>query len=366
MNLESSIKIALIGGGTGGHIYPLIAVAEALKREAGKRGIACELVYFGRAKKFRADLARAGIRIASVCESKWRSYSMLRNIPDLFLFGIGFLEALYHMIRSRPHVIFSKGGPGTLPIVFASRIGKTPLIIHESDAIPGKSNLIASRFALKIELAFPEAAQYFKNRPTAVVGLPIRHELLTLRENPATAKQTLRFDPQKPLLFILCGSQGAKRINEFVSQNLEALLTQFQILHQTGKGNVVSQKTFPGYRAIQYLDVQTLGRAFSAADYVLSRAGATALFEIAAFGKPAILVPLPVSAHNHQMKNALAYATSEVASVIEEKTLSIDVFLKTVENMKVSPRRPGSRFFTPRAAELIANDILDSRANRRL
>ncbi len=352
------LRIALLGGGTGGHIYPLVAVANEIKRQCEQKGIRPEFHYLGNPGNFKEALEQVGIHTHRVISSKWRRYASIKNIIDIFCFGIGLLEAIYCFVLIRPTVIFSKGGPGTLPIILASRVFLTPLVIHDSDAVPGKSNRIASRFASRIELAFQDASPYFISTKTKIVGLPIRALFVGSRESQSEAKEKLGFQKEKPLLLITCGSQGATTINTFIFENRDELVKEFQILHQIGKANQAQKEGREGYRAIPYLhdDVAT---AFRAADLVLARAGATTLFELSALNKPAILVPLPQSAHNHQMRNALAYVTKEPAVIIEEKNLSIDVFKKAVENIPARREEGKQPLYNPRAAEIIAHDIIE-------
>ena len=364
------IAIALIGGGTGGHIYPLLAVAKKLPGE-------CDIRYFGDPGSYRAMLQNNGVRVSRILSSKLRRYFSWRNFFEPFRFAAGFLEALWKLYWCMPAVAFSKGGPGALAIVYACRWYRIPLVVHESDAVPGLTNRVSARHARIVELAFRDAATPLGklNAKVNIVGSPMREELL--RRTPAEhAKRFLGFDPAKPLVLLLGGSQGAERLNDFVIENLRAFLDHFQILHQVGIANheeykneyeFLTTKWAPeikrGYQFHAYLN-ENLSDAYDAADLVVSRAGAGAIFECAAKGKPAILIPLPEAAHNHQTANAYAFAHAGAAIVMEEDNLLPSVFLaqtqKVLENaeLRVDMGERAAAFFIPGAAEKIAEDIM--------
>ncbi len=381
------LRILLTGGGTGGHIYPIAAVAQQLRVWVEKNGIEPDLRYFGDPGEYRAVIEKAKIRIVKIAASKMRRYFSFLNFLDFFKFLFGFCQALFKIYFFMPDAAFSKGGPGSLAVVFACRLYQIPLVVHESDAVPGLTNKISARRARIVDLAFLSAAQYlssgggsaFGGKTKAkvnVVGNPVREELEA--EIPVgQAKSSFGFNPQRPLILFLGGSQGSSRINDFVIENLESLLNKYQILHQTGKDKFQEYKmqydfiteNFPppiiaNYKFFDYLD-QNFNEALSSADLVVSRAGAGAIFEIASKGKPAILIPFPDAAADHQKENAYRYAEGGGAVVIEEENLLPSIFLSQAEKILNNPdvkekMIAGAKdFYQPGAAGRIASHILE-------
>src|SRR3989338_3219709 len=232
--MAKKLRIAFAGGGSGGHVYPIVAVAEALKEQAHAAGTELELHYYGANDRFRMDIERQGIKFHSLLTGKLRRYASILtiiHIPKIFL---GFFQALFKIYFLMPDAVFSKGGPGAFPVVMAAWFYKIPIVIHESDSAPGLTTLASARFARKIALSFEETVPYFNPRKIVLSGNPVRQELLTNRLSQDEAKRKLGFDPAKPLLFVTGGSQGAAKLNEFVILNLDTFLPLMQVLHQTG------------------------------------------------------------------------------------------------------------------------------------
>lgn len=369
--------ILLIGSGSGGHIYPLISVAKALQGLGGGGGAQpLDIRYFGDPGGYQEYLSGNGIRVSRIASSKLRRYASALNVLDFFKFFLGFLQALVRLYFFMPEVVFSKSGPGTLPIIFAARWYRIPVVIHESDSVPGMSNRIASRYAAAVELAFSDAKKYFtRNNIVRVVGNPVRPEILTTA-SPAECRRGLGLPAGKPVLFILGGSQGAQILNEFVLANFQSLLVQFEIVHQVGRDNFEQYakefafvtKNAPAnllenYRSFAYLTDEQMGFALGACDVVLSRAGSS-LFEIAASGKPSLLVPLASSANNHQSENAYVYFKAGACVVLEETNLLPGLVINQIQRLVDDPQKAqamgkaASTFYNPDTAKLIAQDLL--------
>lgn len=373
--MSREIRILLIGGGTGGHIYPLAAVADKISEQAPL----AKLFYIGEPGPFCGLLEQQNIKILNIVSSKWRRYFSLLNFLDIFKFFLGFLQSLWKIYWLMPDAVFSKGGPGVLPIILVCRFYQIPIIIHESDAVPGLTNKMSGRYAQKIFLAFAEAQNYFGKVDLEVTGQPTRAEIL--RELPSDeAKKTLGFSPDAPLILFMGGSQGSARLNDFVLNNLGMFLEKFQILHQVGENNYADYLKDYGienqrltsaaknrYQFAAYLDINqplTLFNALSAADIIVSRGGAGAIFEIAAYGKPAILIPLPESANGHQKANTYAYQKSGAAVIVEEENLLPNLLENIIESLLKNPEQmrtmsaAAKQFYKPDAAEKIAKGIL--------
>ena len=362
-------KILLTGGGTGGHIMPLLAVADELK----KTNFAdFEMYFIGPKNPFVSEFTERGISAYGILGSKLRRYFSLLNLVDIPKFIIGFFQALFRLYILMPDIVFSKSGPGTFPVILAARFYLIPVIIHESDAVPGLNNRMSAKFAKRIGVSFDSAAAYFEKSKVFVSGNPVRAELLRDESPDSGAKAA---SGEKPLIFIYCGSQGAARINQFVFDNLEILLKNFRIFHQTGEKNLAEARTItksilaelPGeagesYRLEGFLNLDSLRTVFREAAIVVSRSGSS-IFEIAAFGKPAILIPLEGSAGNHQKANAYEYAKTGAAVVIEEANLKPNLFLSQLKNIledkaKYSAMAAAAKNFArPDAAKIIAAEI---------
>ena len=372
-------RMGVIGGGTGGHIYPLIAASDAIKKQCSQIGLETEVRYFGNPGSYSFQLEKSGIELVNIASSKLRRYFSILNFLDFFKFFFGIFQALFKLFWFMPDVIFSKGGPGALSIIYAARFYKIPIVIHESDAIPGITSTVSAKHADQIELTFESAGQYFSGgKPMHVTGTPVR-ESLFITESRANARLSLGLLDERPTLLIVGGSQGAQIINEFVLENSELLLSRFEIIHQVGRENFVEykaeydfmSKNYPldlrkNYLPLPYLDDRKMALALTAADVIVSRAGAGAIAEIAAFGKPTILIPLPTAANNHQRENAYAYAKAGAAIVIEEENLLPNLFASQVEKILADKsigermKRASLQFFKANAAELIAKDLIDA------
>jgi UDP-N-acetylglucosamine--N-acetylmuramyl-(pentapeptide) pyrophosphoryl-undecaprenol N-acetylglucosamine transferase len=372
---SKTFRIVFAGGGSGGHVYPLIAVAEAIKKMWAGVESPLRMYYLGPQDGYRQAFEAQGIAVRPIAAGKLRRYFSVQNFLDVPKFFIGFLQALWILYWIMPDVVFSKGGGGALPVVAAAWWYRIPVAIHESDAKPGLNNLHSARFAQKIFLNFEAAAAYFDPKKVIVTGTPLRAELLASPMTAEAAKEALGFSSSHPLLFVCTGSQGSERINLFVVENLKAIMEVAQVFHQTGaagfaevqklsQASLVAASYQNRYQAVSYVDAETLRLALSAADVVLARAGSS-IFEFAAFGKPMILVPYPSEYSNdHQGANASAFQEAGAAAVIEEPNLFPGIFLAELKRILSDTKVRGDMsnasraMFTPNAAETIATEIL--------
>ncbi len=372
-------RIVLTGGGSGGHVYPLLAVAEALINLAPKFQFSLELFYIGPSGNHDNEIAQAGISPSFILASKWRRYFSIQNILDIPKFFLSIPQAFWKMFLIMPDIVFSKGGTSSIPVVLAARFFRIPVVIHESDSIPGINNLFAGKMARKIYLGFPRAKQYFNPQKTEVVGNPIRRKLLAQKVSKEEARQKLGIQQSElPVILVIGASQGSQNLNKIVLASLEFLLQKSHIIHQTGKANykqvaaiaerLLQGKSLPGtYRASPYFNEEELGTVLSAADLVISRASAGAINEIAAFGCAALLIPLPTAAHDHQRVNAYDFAEeTKGAAVLEEGNLTPTIFLNKINELITNREQlarwgmAASHFFHPEAAERIAQGILET------
>jgi len=367
------MRILFTGGGTGGHFFPIVAVARELKRIAEEEQIIdLELYYMGPDDFGQEIIAGEDIFFFKVDTGKMRRYASILNFLDVFKTFFGIINGIWKIFLIMPDVIFSKGGYGAVPAVIGAIIFHIPLIIHESDSIPGNVNKFSGRFATRIGIAFPSAAQFFPKEKTALVGIPIRKRILG--GNPAQAKESLSIFSDLPVVGVIGASQGSQKINEALLGVLKELTEEFEIIHQTGEKNFTGVKGEASivlefahkerYHPIGFLDEQTMREFYAASDLIISRAGASSIFEIAAWAKPAILVPLLNSAQEHQIKNAYDYAATGAAEIVEEANLSPHILLGEIKRLtqnKDMVRRMGEaaqRFSRIDAAEIIARELL--------
>jgi len=372
------MKILFTGGGTGGHIYPIVAIARELRRIHPQKKL--KLFYIGPKDRFSALLlSQEGIKVKTVLAGKIRRYlglkNILLNIVDvLFKIPLGTIQAFWHIFFIAPDMIFSKGGYGSIATVISGRMLQVPVLLHESDASPGLANRFSSRFALEIFTSFSSKnIKYFANQRVILVGNPIRREIL--EGSPEKAKRSFALVGDKPVILVLGGSQGSQRINETILTILPKILESFELIHQTGEKNfnrtkieaeaTVSKNLKACYHPIPFMKESELKEAYCAADLIVCRAGSGSIFEIAALKKPCILIPLPEAAQDHQVKNAYAYAKNNAAVVIEEKNLSPHFFLGKIKNLfsyserlKEMSRQAGI-FSKPAAAKIIAKYIVE-------
>ena len=372
------MTIAFTGGGTGGHFYPIIAIVEAIHDLVREQHLVEPQLYFLAPDPFdEKALFDNGIKYIHTPAGKLRRYASLANIAGVFTTFIGILSALLTLFRLYPDVVVSKGGYGSVPTVLAARILAIPTIIHESDAQPGRANLMAGRFANKIAIAFESAAQYFPKKVQSRIartGIPIRKALL--RTEPEGASELLGLDPSVPTILILGGSQGSVRMNETVLSCLPDLVSFANIIHQTGRANIanvegvsrVALSESPHkerYHPFNFLSEVPLQRAAGAADLIISRAGATSIAEIGLWKKPAILIPIPESISHDQRANAYAYAGTGAAIVLEEGNLTPHLLAsesrRIVGDTELAKKMGASaaNFTDPNASRVLAAAALD-------
>ncbi|MBI3631908.1 MAG: undecaprenyldiphospho-muramoylpentapeptide beta-N-acetylglucosaminyltransferase [Candidatus Vogelbacteria bacterium] len=340
------MKILFTGGGTGGHFYPIIAVAQAIREIAeSEKLVGIELLYMADHPYDKRLLFENNISYTEIPAGKIRRYFSFKNLIDVFKTISGVLSAITKLYVIYPDVIFGKGGYSSFPALLAARILRIPVIIHESDSRPGRVNMWASKFAVKVGVSYPEAASFFPKDKVALTGNPLRREILS----PIThgAHEFLELERDVPIIFVTGGSQGALNINDVLLDIAPNLVEKYQIIHQTGKANFLesqrrskflleSNKNKNRYKVFAYLNETALRMIGGVANLAITRAGST-VFELAAWGIPSIVIPIPEEISHDQRSNAFAYARSGAAIVIEEKNLSGTILLSEIERLMSSP-----------------------------
>jgi UDP-N-acetylglucosamine--N-acetylmuramyl-(pentapeptide) pyrophosphoryl-undecaprenol N-acetylglucosamine transferase len=370
-----SLKILFTGGGTAGHLTPIIAICRQLKKMY-QGSFPLEFYYLGPRDEFSKDLVKEGIRKKWVASGKIRRYlgvmSFFQNLIDLFFkIPFGIFQAFLYIFAWSPDLIFSKGGYGSIPTVIAGWLLRTPIFLHESDFRAGVANRFIARFASLIFISFPETGD-FPLEKTIPVGNPIREEIL--KGEKKKAKEMFNLSGEKPVILILGGSQGAQRINEKILEILPELLKDFEVLHQSGKKNfreveketkvIISKDLERFYHLFPFFEEEELTQAYAGADLIVSRAGSGTIFEILALGKPSILIPLPEAAQGHQLENAYFLVRNRAAIVIEEVNFRPHFFLERLRTLFSYPEeleimaRNAKSLSRPEAAKLIAHYII--------
>lgn len=365
-------------GAAGGHFYPLIAIAESLEEiVAERRLVSPQLFYFSDQPNDEQTLFASNLTFVRIPAGRLRRYASFQNITDLFVTLHGFFVALFTLFRLYPDVVVSKGSYASVPVVLAASFLRIPIIIHESDAKPGRANIFASTRAQRIAVAYDSSIEYFplKTRSKiARVGIPIRKQLRSL---PARAESiaTLALDTSVPTILVLGGSSGSLRINETVVDTLAELVGFANVIHQTGKKHIDAvtsrskvvlsgSQSSARYHPFSYLSAEQLRTAAAACDVVVSRAGATSIAEISLWGKPAILIPIPESVSHDQRTNAHAYAHTGAAVVLEEGNLTPHLLQSEIRRIVTDPSVAGamsahaSGFSNPDAARVVAEEIV--------
>lgn len=368
------MKILFTGGGTGGHVFPIIAICREMKKISTKD---MEFYYIGpKTKPGQRLLLQEGIKPKFILAGKFRRYlgvkSIIKNFLDIFKTFIGIIQSYHHIFWIAPDVIFSKGGYGSLPPALMGKLFSTPIFLHESDIVPGLANRILNKFSLRIFTSFPDT-EYFSPFKTIEVGNPTRKELLE-----GSLKEAVKiFDLQegKPIILILGGSQGAQRINDVILTVLPQILKNFELIHQTGPKNykqvvaearvMASKELRKYYHPVPFLEEFHLKHAYKCCGLIISRAGGGSIFEITGLGKPSILIPLPESAQNHQVKNAYRLAKDNGTIVIEERNLTPHFLVQKLKNLFEDPKKldkisqKAREFSKPQAAQQIAQFLFN-------
>ena len=319
-------KIVLTGGGTLGHVTPHLALIPRL-REAGY-----EIHYIGTENGMEAPKMRAveGITYHAVKSGKLRRYFSWKNFTDPFRVIAGAFQSARLMGKIRPDVVFSKGGFVAVPVVFGAWLHRIPVLCHESDLTPGLANKLCKPFARRFATTFPECAEALGSK-AEMTGTPLRPELFTGSRQKGLA--LTGFDGSKPILLMMGGSSGAQSVNACLRKALPGL-SGFDICHICGKGNLdPALEGIPGYKQIEFLDAE-LPDVLACTDMVLSRAGANALCEFQALGRPMLLIPYPKGAsRGDQILNAKSLEKRGLCRVLMQEDMNpgslTDAILRT-------------------------------------
>ena len=366
------MRILLTGGGTMGHLTPMVAVIESVKKLSDEYlDEPAEFMLISSDSKFiDAIIRETKIPYKIITTGKLRRYGSIHNFIDIFKIPIGFIQSLYHIFFYMPDVIFSKGGSVSFPVVLVGWVFHIPVVIHESDAVAGLSNKIMSKLAKKIAISFKEAEEFFSPKKIVFTGNPIR-ELIT-KGDIEKARKNFSLTEDKPAILIMGGSQGSRNINNLILEILPDLLKKYQIVHQCGMNNYEEIKekiektnisNLEDYHLFPFFE-KNIADAYAVADLIVSRAGANTIAEIMATGKPSILIPLSTAASDHQTKNAFIIAKTGAAVLLGENNLTAHLLLNDINNLfsnhlkMMEMARAAGQQAHPLASQKIAEEII--------
>lgn len=323
-------RILFTGGGSAGHVIVNLALIPMFQKDGW------EIDYIGSKNGIEKELINQlkGVTYYPISTGKLRRYMSLENLKDPFKVVTGMMQAWRIIGKRKPHIVFSKGGFVSVPVILASKLRHVPTVIHESDYTPGLANKLAIPFAKKVLATFPETVNFLPEKKAEYVGAVIREELLqgSIDEGLALTGLTR----EKPILLIMGGSGGSQKINQMVRVNLPQLLPLFHIVHICGKSNLDTTISKKGYVQYEYVNKE-LKDIFAITDFILSRAGSNAIFEFLALRIPMLLIPLSLAAsRGDQITNAQSFKKSGYALVVEEENLTETTFVDEVLKLKKS------------------------------
>ncbi|TBN05444.1 undecaprenyldiphospho-muramoylpentapeptide beta-N-acetylglucosaminyltransferase [Hyunsoonleella flava] len=324
MNRKSKIyRIILSGGGTGGHIYPAIAIANELKL----RYPDSKFLFVGAKDRMEMEkVPQAGYDIKGLWVSGIQRRFTLKNLMFPFKLISGLWKARKIIKSFRPDVAIGTGGFASGPLLHVAVSNKIPALIQEQNSYPGITNKILSKKAQKICVAYEGLERFFPKEKIKITGNPVRQGLLNIEGKTVEAKNHFNLKHGKYTLLILGGSLGSRRINELIEQELDFLDTQnVEIIWQCGKLYYQQYKLYGNAKDVQvYEFLNEMDMAYAAADIIISRAGASSVSELCIVGKPVIFIPSPNVAEDHQTKNAMAIVNQKAALMIKESDLEVD------------------------------------------
>ena len=378
------MKILTVGGGSGGHVTPVVAVIKEIKKNNPNTEVRfwCDSVFYDRATSIMHSYDES-INVSKISAGKFRRYNHLNfwqhlmipsvvfpNIRDLFFIVAGFFQSFFNLIAWRPDVIFIKGGYVCLPVGLAAHILRIPFVIHDSDAHPGLTNRILSRYAAKIATGAPLKYYNYPKEKSYYVGIPVADEFKPLtKKQQDDAKERWGIDSDTKLVVVTGGGLGAKRINKAVVSAREELekiahivLISGQDDHADLKEKVKNSEKFTLYDFIS----KDMAGLLGAADVVVARAGATSLLELAALNKPTILIPNAKLTGGHQLKNAKVYEDANAVVIVDENQLEDNpkILVNSLKDILQSKEKSGhlsanfAQFAKPNAAAEVADLVL--------
>jgi UDP-N-acetylglucosamine--N-acetylmuramyl-(pentapeptide) pyrophosphoryl-undecaprenol N-acetylglucosamine transferase len=366
------MRILVSGGGTGGHIYPALAVARELRLRHD-----AELLYLGDANGLETRIVpQEGIPFAPIVAGKLRRYLSAETFTDLGRIPVGMGQAIGHVRKFQPDAVFTSGGYVSVPAGFAARLQGIPFLMHQQDVPPNLANRLLTPLATKISVSFPGSLRYFPRERTTLSGNPVRMEVLEMARAQGTLRKLdFHLDPALPVLLVTGGSQGARRLNHVIVEALPQLLPRCQVLHVSGEYTYEETRAAaerqlealpglrPRYALYAYLSSE-MPAALAASEIALCRSGAATLAELAIMGRPSLLVPLPPGfSGSPQQINAEMFVRAGAAEMTLDKNLTVEWLCATLFPLLGDPARRSAMaaaahaFAHPEAATKLADSV---------
>lgn len=358
LKTDKKIKILFTGGDSGGHVFPIVSVLKEMQKylkEFNNRGLNLEFYYIGSNDFTLEYIKNESIELLPLNMYRWKkTNNILKNFLNIFVNFASFIKAYIKILFIMPDAIFAKGSFASIMVLIIGMIFRIPIFVHESDAVPGFVNQFFGKFAKIVFISFKNSEKYFNNKNIELVGNPIDENLkqvLNANYDVNELKQQMGLDLKRKTILFLGGSQGAQAINNIVLDILPTALLKYQIIHQAGDQNYeevrrqsevavkeLSSDRLSGqyYKLLPFLDhalepsINSLGFAMLVSDLVVSRAGSGGIFEIAAFQKPSILIPLPWASRHHQEINAFEFSKNNTSISLEQANLKANLLLDTI------------------------------------
>jgi len=366
------MKLVITGGGTGGHIFPALAVGEEFMNLAPENQV---LFVGGKGGMEERILAQEGVSYQLIRVGKFAGLGMAKKIQSLLETSLGLVQAMVLLKRFKPQVLLGMGGYVSVPVILAGFLLRIPRAIHEQNSYPGLANQLLSLFSQIIFLSFEQAKNYLPKpaqKKITITGNPIRPNLLAqLKKNQPGNKSKDKFR-----ILVIGGSQGAKALNRLIKSALpylEPFSSQIEFIHMSGKN--YQEELKQAYRehnfsaqVVEFID--RIGEELKKADLVISRAGAGAVFELALFGKPSILIPYPYASKNHQSANARYLEEEGACWVFEEKELDGKKLASAIKRLFQEPElrekmsEQAKKLAKPEAGKIIAQKLTELGAQK--
>jgi UDP-N-acetylglucosamine--N-acetylmuramyl-(pentapeptide) pyrophosphoryl-undecaprenol N-acetylglucosamine transferase len=368
------MRILFVGESAAGHLSPIVAVYEEIKKiiKNEKYSESLEFMLISSKSHFlREILEGTEMQYKVIQAARHRNSFSLQIIFDFFRFIAGFFQSVYYVYNYMPDIIFSKGGYVSFPIVLIGWIFRIPIIIHESDAVAGPIDKFMFRFAKRVAVSFSDSKGVYNSPKVFFSGNPVRSFIT--KGNRQEALKNFVLDEKKPIILIMGGSEGAEEINNLVLEILPSLLRNYQIIHQCGVGNyekvkaVVEKLNIPNlndYHLFAFFK-ERIANAYAVCDLVVSRAGANTVSEIMAVGKPSILIPLASAISDKQKKNAYHYSQPGASVLLSEKNLKPHLLLNVINDIfhnqlkTMEMKRAARKLAHLEAAKRVAEEIME-------
>jgi len=333
-----SLNIVVTGGGTGGHVYPGLVVAQALKLH--------RVVYVGSKRGLEKKVTETyNIPFRAIISRPLVGQGILKKVIGLLFMGIGFLQSFWFFLWFRPRVVLGTGGYVSSPVLLAAVALRIPSLLLEQNVLPGRTTRLLSRFVSRVLVSFGESKRFLPRAEIRVTGNPVRQEIGGMSKEEGCKK--LGLSSEIPVIGVMGASQGARAINQALLQALPRMRDKaWQIVHLTGQTHYAmvleeSKKSLSG-AILRYLPLPFLEEMaffYAASDLIVARAGATSMAEIMLAGKPSILIPYPHAADNHQEMNARWLEERGGSILLLETALSAGSLIQEVERLITNPAK---------------------------